>query len=154
MIIFYAKAPRALVEIHNQKALVPVALECVHVGDKFTVEPCAFTRLLVVDTVEGDHVNVILGRAGEAIAKTDNLPDGVYFERVLDITNVNIKGAFPRDLLRDCPPDAKFFISEGSYYKFNVRGVLCHYGEFQQWAASIERDPAYFLANNDFLEII
>lgn len=150
MIIFYAKVPRELVQVHSQLALVPVNFEF----DKGAIMPSDWPRLLAVDTVEGDHVNVILGRAGEAIAKTDNLPDGVYFARVLSIDNVHIIGTVERDTLRDCPPDAQFFKTAGSYYKFNARGVLCHYGEFRQWAASIERDPAYFLANNDFLEIV
>lgn len=152
MIIFYAKVPRASVQIYNQLALAPVNFEF----EKGAIVPCAFTRLLVVDTVEGDHVNVILGRAGEAIAKTDNLPEGVYFERVLSIDNARIVGIVERATIRDCPPDAQFMRKDGwfGYYKLNARGVLCHYGEFRQWAASIERDPAYFLANNDFLEVI
>jgi len=152
MIIFYAKTPRASVQIHNRLALAPANFEL----DKGAIVPCAPPRLLVVDTVEGDHVNVILGRAGEAIAKIDNLPEGVYFERVLDITNVRIVGAVERATLRDCPPDAQFMRKDGwfGYYKFNARGALCHFGEFRQWAASIQRDQANFLANNDFLEIV
>lgn len=152
MIIFYAKVPRTLVEIHNQLALAPVNFEF----DKGAIVPCAFPRLLVVDTVEGDHVNVILGRAGEAIAKTDNLPNGVYFERVLSLDNVHVVGTVERATLRDCPPDAQFMRKDGwfGYYKFNARGALCHFGEFRQWAGSIQRGQADFLANNDFLEIV
>lgn len=150
MIVFYAKVPRELVQIHNYKALAPVNFEF----DRGAIVPCAFSRLLAVDNVESDHVNVILGRAGEAIAKTDNLPEGVYFERVLDITSVRIVGTVARP--EGCPPDAQLMRKNGGFgfYKFNKWGVLCHYGEFRQWAASIEHDPAYFLANNDFLEIV
>lgn len=150
MIIFYAKVPCASVQIHDQLALAPVNFEF----DRGAIVPCASPRLLIVDNVEGEHVNITLGRAGEAIAKTDNLPEGVYFERVLSLDNVHVVGTVERATLRDCPQDAQFFKTEGSYYKFNARGVLCHFGEFRQWAASIERDPAYFLANNDFLGII
>lgn len=152
MIIFYTKVPRQSVQIHGTLALAPVRFEF----DKGAIVPCAWDRLLEVAAVDGDHVEVILGRAGDKVAKTDSLPEGVYFTRGLDISAVNVVGTVARSTLRDCPPDAQLTRKGGwfGYYKFNKWGGLCHFGELRQWGGSIQLNPASFLASNEFLEII